>query len=237
MTDGAGEPWGLAAAALAVAAAWVARPASVPERAPDLRLPAVLVGAYVAAGFLLPPLLAAAVGATSLVTLLAALRRERPSLALLGLAVLSLPDVSTLQFFVGWPFRVGVATVAAPVLRIAGFDVAREGTMLVSCGRAVAVDAPCSGVWMLWGGLVLALALAAFARLPAGRTAAVVLAVLPAVFTANLLRSVGAFLLETMPRATPGWAHDGVGVVAFAAAAGAVLAVVDRLGRCRPCAA
>jgi hypothetical protein len=74
---------------------------------------------------------------------------------------LALPWVATLQFVAGYPLRVVVAMGAEKVLRLMGVLVTREGTDLWYEGVAVGVDAPCSGIRMLWFLLFAAAFLAA----------------------------------------------------------------------------
>jgi exosortase/archaeosortase family protein len=232
-TQGGGEHWGLAAAAAAVVIAARSRPAE-PLQAPRLGLPIALLAVYALAFAFVPPLVRAALGVTSLAAIVSEVRFGRrmvPALALLLL--LALPDVSTLQFFVGWPMRVAVGAVAAPALSAVGIDAAREGTWLVVEGRAVVVDAPCSGVWLAWGASVLWLALALARSLTARATFAGLALLVPLVFAANVARTVALVLVETRP-ALPAWSHEAVGLVVLAAAAVAVVLLSERYARCAP---
>ena len=87
-----------------------------------------------------------------------------------SLLSLALPWVATLQFVLGYPLRVIVAIGAEAVLRLVGLAVTREGTDLWYQGVAVGVDAPCSGIRMLWFLLFAAAFLSARFRLRWGRT-------------------------------------------------------------------
>lgn len=235
-TDGAGDMWGLAALAAAVSLTLLA-PQSADARAdrapaPRLLLSTTLVAAQAVAWTFLPPLLCAAIGAASLVALVSELRfGSRMVPGLLGLALLSLPSISTLQFFIGWPFRVAVGAVVAPVLSGIGIDAVHQGTSLVVAGRAIAVDAPCSGVWMLWGAVLVWLCVAMARRLPARATITGLATVLPIVFAANALRTLCLVLVATRP-GTPSWVHEGVGIVVLAAATAAVVLLSERSTRC-----
>lgn len=80
-----------------------------------------------------------------------------------GLSVLALPLLSSLQFYAGYPLRV-VTAEASRWLLAPGFEVAREGATLMVDGRLVIVDAPCSGVQMVWLGYFTACAVALWAR-------------------------------------------------------------------------
>jgi exosortase/archaeosortase family protein len=69
----------------------------------------------------------------------------------LGLSVLSLPLLASLQFYAGFPLRVVTAEASRWLLSIA-HTVERTGSSLVVNGQLIIVDAPCSGVQMAWLG-------------------------------------------------------------------------------------
>jgi exosortase/archaeosortase family protein len=129
----------------------------------------------------------------------AALFGRRVWLAALAIGLLALPIVPILQLHLGYPLRLGLAHVAAAV--VAPF--APEGVAVAASGAGVTwgetfvlVDAPCSGVRLLWTALFVAAALALIDRAGTRRTAALLtLAVAAAVF-ANLVRTVVLVLLE-----------------------------------------
>jgi exosortase/archaeosortase family protein len=114
--------------------------------------------------------------------------------------------------------------VPASITR-AGLQIAvvREGAMLAWDGRLISIDAPCSGVKMLWAGLYLAAALAASYRLPAGRTLAALLLGCAVVVAANAVRAASLFQIEAGLLPLAPWAHQGIGVVCFIAAATGIL--------------
>jgi len=232
LTHGAGEPWGLLAMAAAVVLVVAA-----PRRAASTPRLTLSTGFLVVFGVLwavAPPLIAAAFAALSLAALVSDWRygmRLQPALA--GLLVLALPDISTLQFFIGWPFRVGVGAVVSPILSVLGLDVARQGTSLVVDGHALAIDAPCSGVWMGWGAFVLWLVLGLARRLSWQRLATGAALLVPIVFFANVFRTTSLVLLETSA-ILPAWAHEGIGVLIFALAACAVVGLSERRDACAP---
>jgi exosortase/archaeosortase family protein len=91
----------------------------------------------------------------------------------------------------------------------------------------VQIDAPCSGVRMLWAGLFLA-AIVSW-RLRAAAAAACLAAAVAAVVLANALRSAALFLPEAGLLRVPAFAHEAVGLVAFALAAALVAVVARRL--------
>ena len=89
-----------------------------------------------------------------------------PVLPLAGLATLALPVVSSLQFYAGYPLRLVTAEASRWLLGLAGFDASREGSAMLVDGRLVIVDAPCSGVQMVWMAWFCACAVACWRGLP-----------------------------------------------------------------------
>ncbi|MEJ7807700.1 MAG: archaeosortase/exosortase family protein, partial [Telluria sp.] len=154
---------------------------------------------------------------------------KRLDVALLALCVLALPLSATLQFYLGYPLRVMAGNLSVMLLRMNGLAVVREGAMLAWDGRLIAIDAPCSGLKMLWAGLFLACALAARARLPAWRTLGAVGLAALVVVGANAMRAAALFYMESGLIKLPAWAHGGMGVVCFVGAAMAILWAVQAL--------
>lgn len=225
--DGSDEPWGLAALALALL--------FTPWRTLREPLPASrrawlcgLLGAWCLAFGWLPPLGRALLLVTLLGT--AAARRGFPA-AWWGLLVLSLPVVSTLQFYLGYPLRWLTTQLSVPLIALGGHTARAEGTTLHWAGERVIVDAPCSGIQMLWTGLLIAAALACWHRLDLRGTFALARIAALAVFVANTLRATALFFTETGLWPAPGWSHEGIGVLLFALAALAVTLAAERLSR------
>jgi exosortase len=228
-----GEAWGLVA--LATALAILLRGARA-DKPVGLVAPSALMAIYAVSFTSLPMLGRAALAVAAVAATAHALfGASRPPVAAWAMLPLSLPVVATLQFYLGFPLRVLTAAVAAGLVRMTGFPVAREGTTLEIDGTLVLVDAPCSGVRMLWIGLYLALALACVYRLDMRRTVAVVFAAVSAVLAGNALRASALFYIETRVIASPAWSHEGVGLVVFAATAAGILACARVLGRRAQC--
>ena len=229
------EAWGLLAFALAVYFLWRGR-AGADAAKPGLLFPALLVLFYAASYPFLPPLLRAAVAVTALgctASLLRFGRRFHPGT--LGLLYLSLPLIPSLQFYGGYPLRAFVAGAVAPLLRLGGYAVVREGTCLNWAGRLIWVDAPCSGVRMLWVGLFVACALACLYELRPLRTTLALVAAFVVILFGNVLRAAALFYVEAGIVAAPPWAHEYAGLVSFAAVAGLILITVRQIGRAGQC--
>lgn len=176
----------------------------------------------------LPPLLASLLAVLALAAgLLAFLPRQVAAAPVLGLAVLALPLLSSLQFYAGYPLRVLTAEASRWLLAPA-FTVAREGSTLLVDGRLVIVDAPCSGVQMVWLGYFTACAVALWAR-QRDRT---VLARLPgvglAVLAGNIVRNSLLVAAEGAGQPLPAWGHEALGLAVLAAVCGAIALLMQR---------
>ena len=145
----------------------------------------------------------------------------------IGLSVLSLPLLASLQFYAGFPLRV-ITAEASRWLLMATHEVERNGTSLRVDGVLVIVDAPCSGVQMVWFGYFTA----CLVTLYLGRDNRAFLTRLPAVgglvLIGNIVRNTLLVSLEASGQHLPGWAHDGLGLVVLAAVCGAIALVMGR---------
>lgn len=217
--DGSDEPLGLVAivAAAALVASQHARLRLTPHVAWLVTAAALALlanGAWWAGA---PALVSALLAALSLAcALLAWWPRERAKAPLLGLAVLGLPWLATLQFYLGFPLRVLTAQLSTWTLQLAGFAAARSGASMVVDGQLVIVDAPCSGVQMAWFAYFTACSCAAATgvadRAFVRRLPLVGLVVL----AGNVLRNCVLVALESRPSGlAPAW-HEAIGLVVLA---------------------
>lgn len=178
---------------------------------------------------LLPPLLRGLVSVLALLLVMLSLRAPgQPWLARLGLGVLSLPLLSSLQFFVGYPLRVVTAEVSAWLLRLGSWTVERQGSALLVDGQWVMVDAPCSGIQMAWVGYFTACALAAWLRLPDHLLLRRLPLVGLLVLGGNILRNTLLVWGESGASGFPGWAHEAVGLLVFVGVCGMIFRVIGR---------
>ena len=128
-----------------------------------------------------------------------------------------------------------VAGLAAPILRLGGFAVAQEGTCLNWAGKLIWIDAPCSGVRMLWVGLYLTFALVCIYELRLFKTVVLLTAALFAIIAGNVFRAVALFYFESGVFPMPAWAHDYTGLVAFALVATGIVAALYFIRREKSC--
>lgn len=232
MTDGSDEPWGIAALVAALLLTWPKRDALI-LRTDDRLLwaAALLTFAYAAAVLFALPLVRAALAMAALACSWVSIAGLRSKLApVVALFALSLPVIASLQFFLGYPLRAITTAGSALTLGLVGFDVERSGTALLWQGHTVLVDAPCSGVRMLWTAAALACVVALY-RESLGWRSLVTLLVLSglAALLANVLRAAALFVLETRDAPVPELLHTGVGAATFALTAILVVLIVQRV--------
>jgi exosortase/archaeosortase family protein len=227
VADGSDDPLGVVALAGLAWGMW--------RVAPDLRAaprPGWLVAALAlsvaatASVFAAPPLIGALLAVLALV---AGLRAFMPSghamLPLAGLAVLALPLMSSLQFYAGYPLRVLTAQLSTWGLQLAGVAAERSGSAMWVEGRLIIVDAPCSGVQMVWMAYFCACAVAALAGLSDRRFLRKLAWVGGLVLAGNVLRNSILVLLEARGAASE-VVHQGVGLTVLALVCLAVAAIV-----------
>jgi exosortase/archaeosortase family protein len=218
-------------AVLAVAAARADR------RAPRASLPlstlTLLLTGYAASRGVMPPLVRAGLAlGMVLFCLNLTIFRQRPPVALWGLAALALPVLPSLHFVLGYPLRIASATLAVVLISAHGLAVERQGTFLIWQGAMVDFDAPCSGVNMLWAGLLFTLMGCALLKLGAGPTAIAAACCVLLAVAGNVLRTTSLFYLEAgLIGRPPAWWHEGIGLVAFALSTMLMLGMLVRMVR------
>ncbi|CAN7542240.1 exosortase Q [Rhizobacter sp. LjRoot28] len=228
--DGSDDPLGVVA--LAALLALVARESPRMQARGEpcwLAAAAVATVAATASTWWLPPLAGAVLAALAVALgARAFLPPGHAVLPLAGLAVLALPVLSSLQFYAGHPLRVVTAELSTHLLRLGGLVVERSGTAMWVEGRLVIVDAPCSGVQMVWMAYFAAFCVAAWHRLPDRA----VLGRLPAlggcVLAGNVVRNGVLVGLESHGLAASEALHQGIGLMVLAGVCAAVVAVMRR---------
>jgi exosortase/archaeosortase family protein len=165
MVDGSDDPLGLLALAALAALVWRERRAL--RASPHLGLMLLALPAVLAVSLLQgqgPALMLALLAVLAMACVLIAFLPPRVSaLPVLGLAVLALPLLASLQFYAGYPLRVLTAEASRWLLS-AFMAVERSGSSMLVNGRLVIVDAPCSGVQMAWLGYFSACAVALYVQ-------------------------------------------------------------------------
>lgn len=225
--DGSDERWGVAALLAALAfAPW--RSWRGPLPAGRWRWLCGALALYVAALPFAAPLVRALLF-TGVFAIAAADRRAPAAWG--ALLFLSLPVIASAQFYAGYPLRVVTAWLTVPIIGLLGQSVEASGTTLLWRGDQVVLDAPCSGIAMLWSGLFIATITACWFRLD-GRACLRLLRFTGAIiFVANVLRAVALFFFGT--GLWPQWPghHEGTGLLLFGAAMVLILFRAEKLGR------
>ena len=220
------QPWGVVALVAAILFLVVTRK-PLPQNERSLWVPATLILVYAATYFVLPPLARALIAFTAVAVTASLLRFGKSFHAgLFGLVYLSLPTIPTLQFFGGYPLRIVVAELTAPILRIGGFAVVAEGTCLNWSGQLIWIDAPCSGIKMLWVGLLLTFVVLCFHELTLRKTLLLMPLVGIVIMGANVFRAVALFYIEAGFLDFPAWSHEYAGVIAFVLEAVGIISAV-----------
>lgn len=229
-TDASDEPWEIVS--LLTAIAFVGQAPARASARPGLGLSLALLLLYATSFGWLPPLLRATLAFSAIAATLSALRfGTRLHLPLWGLLLLSLPLIASLNFYLGYPLRVLTGTATVMLLQTNVFAVVRDGALLLWSGQSIAIDAPCSGIKMLWTGSYLCCALAAFQGMPPGRTLLLGLAGFVVVLLANILRASALFYMEAGILPLPAAAHTGIGIAAFVITAALIAALAHWLGQ------
>ncbi|MGD8914840.1 MAG: archaeosortase/exosortase family protein [Candidatus Thiodiazotropha sp.] len=142
---------------------------------------------------------------------------SHPPLSFWGLVIISLPVVPSLQFYLGYPARYLSASATVFLLQLNGVSVSQSATNLVWNNQLIQFDAPCSGVTMLWAGLLVTLFISFVYRFSLFKTGVAVFVACLLVLFGNILRGSSLFYLEigAIPFKTP-WLHEGIGLGAFA---------------------
>lgn len=191
---------------------------------------ALLLAAFAASYAVLPPIARAAIAiAATLFCCHLAAFKERPPAAFWGLVALALPVVPSLQFMLGYPMRIVSASLSVGLLQAHGLAVTRQGTFLAWRDELIQFDAPCSGVNMLWAGLLLTLMGCVLFRFGIIKVMAGVALSLVLAIACNVLRATSLFYVEAGLVQAPTWWHEGIGIAAFTLSAAVTLWLLTRL--------
>ncbi len=228
IVDGSDDPLGVVAlAALLWMVAGSARDLRGTPRPGWLALALALSVAATASTFVAPPLAGALLAALALASgLRAFMPSGRATLPLAGLAVLALPLISSLQFYAGYPLRVLTAQLSTWGLQLAGVAASRMGSAMQVEGRLIVVDAPCSGVQMVWMAYFCACTVAAWTGTSDARFVRRLPWIGVLVLAGNVLRNSVLVMLEARRNSVSESLHQAVGLMVLAMVCGAVIAVI-----------
>jgi len=152
LSDNSDEPLGVVALVTFVVLVW--RSGRIQCAAPNFAA-TIFVLLYCLSIFFAPKLVNAALALAVIGIIASGGRIANLTLGHWTLLFLSLPLVASLNFYLGYPLRLIVCALASPLLNINGFSTAAQGTSLLWNNQTIEIDAPCSGVKMLWATLYL----------------------------------------------------------------------------------
>ncbi|MGJ8656176.1 MAG: exosortase/archaeosortase family protein [Akkermansiaceae bacterium] len=132
-----------------------------------------------------------------------------------ALAYLSLPWLSSLQFFLGYPLRKLVTQLSGSLLNSIGYNVEADGTGLIYQSQQVFVDPPCSGINMLCAGITLSAILCVFFKLTWKKGIILFSTTTLIMILINALRGCILFFPESNLVHWPDWTHIGVGIALY----------------------
>lgn len=179
-----------------------------------------LIAFYVLANNQLPALIKAAIAVTCLVLVLrATIGRGRMFAGDWFLIYLSLPLVASFNFYAGYPLRLLCAQISTVVLNVLGMRVSQEGTLLGFGGNLVQIDAPCSGIKMMWLALYLMALFLSHFKVGTGRALLLLATAVVAAVVANTARVILLFLIEMhifeIPPGNDELVHQLIGLATF----------------------
>jgi exosortase/archaeosortase family protein len=164
----------------------------------------------------LPPLLRAVIAVTSLTfTISGWFFGKKFHFGIWSLFLLCLPSIASMQFFLGFPLRILVGEATAFLLKLNGLVVFREGVCLHFGEQLIWIDAPCSGIKMLWTGFFLTSLLITIYGFNFKKACFAFASAFGIILLGNIFRAVGLFYLEAEIVKMPSFAHEAIGVSAF----------------------
>lgn len=216
-SDGSDDPWGIVALLTLVALVYIDKDKLRVPQASALSLTALCMVAATAMWGWLPPILSTAFALAGCSVFIAnMLPPQRKLMPLLSLAILALPLVASLNFYLGYPLRWFCAQSTSVMLSLLGTDTTPAGASLWWNGKTILIDAPCAGIAMLWIGLYFG---ALFSYLNNARTFRTILNLSMAstlVIIANIVRNTLLFYKESGLVDLPHWTHEAIGLLTFA---------------------
>ena len=178
----------------------------------------------------LPPLLRTVVAVTSLTFAISGwFFGKKFHFGIWSLFLLSLPIVASLQFYLGFPMRILIGEATAILLKLNGLVVFREGVCLHFGEQSVWIDAPCSGVKMLWTGMFLASILVTIYNFSLRKIILSFVCAFGIILTGNIFRATGLFYLEAELIKMPSFGHEAIGVSAFILTCVGIVAVILKI--------
>lgn len=216
-SDGSDDPWGIVALLTLVALIYIDKAQLRVPKASALSLTALCMVTATAIWGWLPPMIATAFALMGCSVFMANMLPAHRKLApLLSLAILALPLVASLNFYLGYPLRWFCAQSTSMMLSLLGTDVTPAGASLWWNGKTILIDAPCAGIAMLWIGLYFGALFSYLNHASTFRTLINLGMASILVIIANVVRNTLLFYKESGLVQLPHWTHEAIGLVIFA---------------------
>ena len=215
--DGGDEPWGLiplAAAAYFAFRSYQQGTFHLTRHAARNATGCVLLLLSALCTLHLPPMLRAMLALAG-VGFLITCRRQSGWLMLL---LLSMPIISSAEFYLGWPLRLLVSQCSAFLLDLVGLTAQAKGASILCNGQLVQVDPACSGIRFLWHGALVAAWIATWHETSWLKTLRLVTAATALVIIANILRAALLTLQGIGLIPAGDLLHEFIGLICFALA-------------------
>ncbi len=213
---------------------WQSKQAKVQTKSSAFFLAAFFLLTYAASFVIAPPLLRAVLAMISLTFFLSGWRYGTLfHTGIFALLLLSLPLMASLNFFIGFPLRVIVGEAVKYLLQLQGLEVIREGVCLHFGEKLIWIDAPCSGIKMLWFGMFLTGCLICIYELKFWKSVTAFALAFATIIVGNIFRASALFYTEAEIIQAPVWMHEAVGVFSFALTAVGIIFIVKQFAELR----
>lgn len=150
---------------------------------------------------------------------------------IMGLMVISLPLISSFQFYLGYPLRLVASHLCLPFLSLAGFNAYVEGVVIHCNNTMIVVDAPCTGIRMGWVAFYLCYFLATYYNFNLKKTLLCMSTTSFCVLVANVLRACSLVHMECGSFNFPAYMHDVIGIMSFTCLAVALCLIAAKLNK------
>lgn len=153
-----------------------------------------------------------------------------------GLFMLSLPIMATMQFYLGYPMRYFVATIASAVLNICGYAVTVVGVTLHWESYIISVDAPCSGLKMVYSGALTVCILCFINKFNHFKILLFSMIAFIIIVMSNIARILALFLVEAeVLKLNPDSVHTPIGLICYTSAIISLLFICEIIKRGKKC--
>lgn len=126
-----------------------------------------------------------------------------------------LPWLSSFQFYFGYPLRLICSQASLVVFKSMYLPVELKGIMFSYQDKIIYIDAPCSGIKMLYIGMLFSVVLCILYNLSVKKTLAFFCLSFLMILVANIIRYVVLFFKEADFVSLPEWMHSGIGLILF----------------------